>query len=1255
MATVGVVKAIVTADVARLKNGMKEAERSLDKFGKSAKAVGKSMTMKVTAPLVGAGVAAAKMASDFEFSMTQIESLVGRSAEEVESLKTNVLGLAGETGRAPKELADAMFFITSAGLDAEAATAALEMSAKAAAVGMGETVIVADAVTNAMNSYGMSADQAAFATDVLAKTVEQGKASAEDLAPQIGRLTPMTAELGIGFEQVGGALAFLTRRSGDASQSTTGLMGALKSLLKPSTGARDLMEEVGFSLEDFRAVAEKDFLGAMRQMREALEANGHEMSAVIEDVTGMNAAMMMTGENMGEARDIMNSMNTALGKTDEAFVIVSKTAQFKMSQAMVGVKASMITLGEKVLPIVVPMIQKLADVIGKAAEWFGKLSPTMQKVIVITGTVVAALGPLLIIIGSIASAVTVLLPIITGVAGALGAAILPVTALVAVGVGLTAWFIKSRKEAAEARDRQEELTAAFAAEGDEATLLVDRVEAVVQAHKDLKGEVEELTPVIEEFKGAGVLLGMALENKVGFAFEQLGLEAEVLEGALQGGSDEFQKLEEQAKRTATVTDRDLIKALRNADTEINNVTSALADQFANGKITREELEKMLDALDETADAYDDHSEAVQKDAKETLLNSEKQKEFAEILGAGVVENLVAVAEKSGDYQHSLDVLATRMENSLAIQTAQAEALAEEEKLRLRAIDAADTAMITSAKLTLVTNSLTKELEDEAVAIKDLAFQYKDLNEEQALQMAMSADRAMLSGASGRQFGEDLTDAAHWIEVVRVQREATAAAEEAIVDAAAEAAEIAADEEKIRQRALKLANDLQKAQKEVNDLESEQTSIQEERQRTLEEIASISDEITKLMEDQANFSATNANFAAEIAQEFRKAELAIMNLEEKIADLQSEVDAVPPDASTQREFVAKLKDQRKAVNTVEQALIDMNVIKEEDAGFMDLTAAEAQTLVRLQEQLQQTQLDMENGEATVLDLMVAEEAWTKGMGSAMEASRELTKAEADLADMETKAIQIDKDRKKAMLELEIAQYDLAEAKKIGTEETYLASRAEEEQAKVQEVINGLMDKRTDLQEKQTELALKEIQVVDELKFANERLKSVMEELNNLGEDGNEIWRELMELVHATTGEFRDLINLLKNKAGGGGDGASPATSMAATVASTVSGVTTPASGQSFFDLLNTFNPTQIEDATRLFRDVEAHKAGTSGMSLRGQAMGMGANPNVIVNVEGSVISEADLTEAINLAMQKITNSGGTAPSYDGLGSFVDFGG
>ena len=684
MATVGIVRAIITADIAGLKKGLNQAQGSLDQFSSKAKAAGKAMTMKVTAPLVGAGVAAAKMAGDFEFSMTQIESLVGRSAEEVAQLKTNVLGLAGETGRAPKELADAMFFITSAGLDAEAATAALEMSAKAAAVGMGETVVVADAVTNAMNSYGMSADQAAFATDVLAKTVEQGKASAEDLAPQIGRLTPMAAELGIGFDQVGGALAFLTRRSGDASQSTTGLMGAMKALLKPSTGARDLMEEVGFSLEDFRSVAERDFLTAMKQMRDALEANGHEMSAVIEDVTGMNAAVMMTGDNMDEARQVMDEMTNSLGKTDEAFAIVSKTANFQMSTAMADLKAAFITIGEKLLPVVIPLVQKLADFVSHLVDAFDNLSPTMQKVVGIITAMAAAAGPLLLVMGSLAGAVAKL-GIAAGasgaakgagaLAGSLGTGSRGLTSIIpklispvgllttAVGVGLFMAWKSSAEEARKARERQEELTEAFAAEGDEATLLVSRVDDLIERHKALSSSTEEVTADIENFTGKSTMLGYALEKEVAGAFEDLALTSDELSEAVSGGTDEFQRLEEMTRFTIT-TDRELIKALKNTDDEINHVTSALAEQFAQGLINRDELENMLDVLDETADAYDDHREKLNEDAKAVLENTEKQKEFADILGGKVVENIVKAADESGEWADRLDYLEGRIEKTV---------------------------------------------------------------------------------------------------------------------------------------------------------------------------------------------------------------------------------------------------------------------------------------------------------------------------------------------------------------------------------------------------------------------------------------------------------------------------------------------------------------------------------------------------------------------------------------------------------------
>ena len=131
----------LTADVKKMEQTLAalsgEAEKTaskLDRFQQRASKVGKSLTMKVTAPILGAGAASFKMASDFESSMTKITTLVGISAKEVQAMEKDVLALAGRTAQAPKDLADAMFFIQSAGLRGAAATETLEASAKAAAV-----------------------------------------------------------------------------------------------------------------------------------------------------------------------------------------------------------------------------------------------------------------------------------------------------------------------------------------------------------------------------------------------------------------------------------------------------------------------------------------------------------------------------------------------------------------------------------------------------------------------------------------------------------------------------------------------------------------------------------------------------------------------------------------------------------------------------------------------------------------------------------------------------------------------------------------------------------------------------------------------------------------------------------------------------------------------------------------------------------------------------------------------------------------
>ena len=149
-----VLKALITADATQMKTQLKAASGSLQEFGKKTQATGKKLTRNVTLPIVAVGGAGIKMASDFEASMTKIESLVGLSSEAVQGFEKDVKRLSRETAPAPNDLADAMFFITSAGIRGAAATETLEAAAKAAAVGLGETATIADLATSALNAYG---------------------------------------------------------------------------------------------------------------------------------------------------------------------------------------------------------------------------------------------------------------------------------------------------------------------------------------------------------------------------------------------------------------------------------------------------------------------------------------------------------------------------------------------------------------------------------------------------------------------------------------------------------------------------------------------------------------------------------------------------------------------------------------------------------------------------------------------------------------------------------------------------------------------------------------------------------------------------------------------------------------------------------------------------------------------------------------------------------------------------------------------
>ena len=405
MATVvGDLVVFLRANTLAFDKGMATASASLAKVGKSMNRAGSMMTTRLSLPMALVGGAAVKMGMDFETSMQHIVGLVGVAQEQVNEWREDIIRLGPSLSKTSTELGKAMFFITSAGLRGSTALNALEASAKGAAAGLGETESVADAATSAMNAYGEANLSAEMAVSVLVATVREGKAEAASLAPVLGRIIPIAAELGVEFHEVGGAMAVMTRLGLDANESATALRSTLAAILKPTEGAKKEMLKYGMSMGDLRTILREDGLIALlTKLRSTFGDNEESMQKVFVNVRALNGVLSIVGKNVEKNIGIFKSLAaTTTDDLDKAFKVASETAKFKFNVALADLQNTLIELGETVMPTVVPLFEKLGGAFKSMTKFLNELSPAQRTMLTNVLLATAALGPLMWAFGKVA-------------------------------------------------------------------------------------------------------------------------------------------------------------------------------------------------------------------------------------------------------------------------------------------------------------------------------------------------------------------------------------------------------------------------------------------------------------------------------------------------------------------------------------------------------------------------------------------------------------------------------------------------------------------------------------------------------------------------------------------------------------------------------------------------------------------------------------------------------------------------------------
>ena len=400
----------ILADTKQLGKSLNTASSKLKSFGSKMTSIGSSLQSRLALPLLAAGGAAIKMGVDFDTSMTQIKTLVGVASSEVDQMGIAAAKMAQTTGISSNEAAEALFFITSAGLRGADAMAVLEQSLQASAIGLGETKVIADLATSALNAYGINNLSAAQATDVLTGAVREGKLSADSLAQSMGTVLPVASQLGVEFSEVGATFAAMSRTGTDASMAATAMRGIMFALLKPTKMANDTLEQFGLSAKGLRQqIKDEGLLSTLKTLTETFGDNEEAQGKVFNNTKALSGVLDLMGKNLSSTEAIFKSMNETSGLTAEAFKTLQESAAFKLKKAMNDIGVEFTKLGSTLLTAVVPLIQKFSKFVLTLFSAFQKLSPQMKNFSISLGLILTALPTALMLFGGIASAIGVII------------------------------------------------------------------------------------------------------------------------------------------------------------------------------------------------------------------------------------------------------------------------------------------------------------------------------------------------------------------------------------------------------------------------------------------------------------------------------------------------------------------------------------------------------------------------------------------------------------------------------------------------------------------------------------------------------------------------------------------------------------------------------------------------------------------------------------------------------------------------------
>lgn len=386
---------------------------------------------------LGAGAAAKAVldiGNSFTTELNTLQAVSGATADQLQRVRDAAMGLGNDATLADTSATDAaaaMTELAKGGFSVEQAMAAARGTLELAAAAQIDAASAATIQSQALQAFGLNADYAAKAADVLANGANASSAEIADIASGLQQAGAVANQFGVSIEDTVAGLGLLANAGIAGSDAGTLLKSAMLALTDTGKPAQAAMADLGLTVYD----AQGNFVG-LRSVFEQLQTASQNMTpemyqAATATLFGSDA-MRLAGVAAEQGVAGWDAMRSAIDRQGSAAEVAAAKTQ-GLPGALAAVQNSAEGLALEVYDLVDGPLEGLAT---KGAQLINDVTPGIVSGLSAAGSAVGTAVGAFTDLPPVVQAATVALVALrtTGLGAALGgAATTAVSALRAYG------------------------------------------------------------------------------------------------------------------------------------------------------------------------------------------------------------------------------------------------------------------------------------------------------------------------------------------------------------------------------------------------------------------------------------------------------------------------------------------------------------------------------------------------------------------------------------------------------------------------------------------------------------------------------------------------------------------------------------------------------------------------------------------------------------------------------------------------------